>query len=189
MSSPERSIVIPSWNGAAPLRAHLPSVLRAAANAAPAEVVVFDDGSDDGTEAILAAEFPGVRVVRSALRGGFAQASNGGIAAAVGRTIVLLNNDMEVGGDTVARLSSALELGPEIFATVPSIVRSATGREEALTRIRLRRGVVSTDIDGADGSDAAALLAWAPAGGRIWVDLARGRRPGHAEATGPYRQR
>lgn len=155
MSSPERSIVIPTWNGAETLSAHLPSVLRAAERAAPAEVVVYDDGSDDDTAEVLGRKFPAVRLIRSNARGGFARASNGGVAAASGRIVLLLNNDMEVAGDAFVRLSAALESDASVFATVPSILRSATGREEAHTRIRFRHGVVSTDIDGDGGGDPA----------------------------------
>ena len=125
-------------------------MLRAAEAAAPAEVVVSDDGSDDGTLRILAEEFPSVRVVRSEVRGGFSRSANAGVAASTGRIAVLLNNDMEVAQDAFALLGSALDAEKEWFAAVPSIVRAGTGREEARTRLRFRRGVVFTDIDGGE---------------------------------------
>lgn len=139
--------MVPSWNGAATLRAHLPSVLAGVAGSS-AEVVVCDDGSDDDSPAILAREFPPVRVVRRDARGGFALTANAGVEAAAGRVVVLLNNDIEVTGGALARLVEALDADPGLFAVVPSILRTRTGQEEALTRIRFRRGVVSTDCLG-----------------------------------------
>jgi GT2 family glycosyltransferase len=146
LSAPELSVVVPSWNGAATLRAHLPSVLTAAG--AAFEVLVCDDGSDDDSPGILAREFPAARVVRRPERGGFARTANAGVAAAAGRVVVLLNNDIEVESHALVRLVTALDADPELFAVVPSIVRSRSGEEEALTRILYRRGVVATDCAG-----------------------------------------
>ncbi len=155
MIAPDLSVVVPSWNGKESLRAHLPSVLEAARCAGSSEVVVSDDGSDDGTLEMLGQEFAAVRVARRTARGGFPWAANDGVAAARGRWIVLLNNDMEVRPDALALLGSALERGPDLFAVVPSIVRAATGEEEARTRLRFRRGVVATSLDGAPGGEPA----------------------------------
>jgi GT2 family glycosyltransferase len=68
---------------------------------------------------------------------------------------VLLNNDMEAREDAFALLAAALEGDPSVFAAVPSIVRTATGEEEARTAIVLRRGVVSTTLDAPPGRDPA----------------------------------
>lgn len=148
---PELSVVIPSWNGAVPLAAHLPSVLGAARRAASCEVIVADDSSDDGTGALLQTRFPeAIRVLRASRRG-FGPACGDGVAAARGRIVVLLNNDMEVEADALALLAAAVERDPAVFAAVPSIVRVASGEEEALTAIRFRRGVVSTALDAPPG--------------------------------------
>jgi len=155
LSSVGLSVVVPSWNGKEILRAHLPSVLEAVRPLPSAEVVVCDDGSDDGSEAILAREFPAVRVVRRTRRGGFSHAANDGVAAARGAFVALLNNDMDARPDSLSQLLHALEADPGLFAAVPSIVRVATGEEEARTRIGFRRGVVFASIDGGAGADPA----------------------------------
>lgn len=147
---PGLSIVVPTWNGAETLREHLPSVIAAAEEAGDAEVVVSDDGSSDDTAGLLASRFPGVRSVRRQANGGFALAANAGVYAARGRNVLLLNNDIEVLPGAVPSLAAAIDGDPSAFAAVPSIIRTASGEEEALTRIRFARGVVSTDLAGSE---------------------------------------
>lgn len=145
MSRPELSIVIPSWNGLHLLREHLPSVLRARGEVGATEVLVVDDGSEDGTAETLSREAPDVRLVRRAGRGGFAVAANAGVAEAVGRLVLLLNNDVELREGAVARLAEAVRDG-EVFAAVPGIVRAGNGVDESWTTLRFRRGIVSAGV-------------------------------------------
>jgi len=77
------------------------------------------------------------------------------VAAARGAFVVLLNNDMDARGDAFPTLLATLETDPRLFAVVPSIVRVATGEEEALTRIGFRRGVVFASTDGEAEADPA----------------------------------
>src|SRR4051794_41986471 len=72
------AVIIPSFNAARWLPGVLESV--AAQTVAPADVLVVDDGSTDGS-AELAARFDGVRVLALERNGGFARAANAGIAA------------------------------------------------------------------------------------------------------------
>src|SRR4051794_41649060 len=71
------AVIIPSFNAARWLPGVLESV--AAQTVAPADVLVVDDGSTDGS-AELAARFDGVRVLALERNGGFARAANAGIA-------------------------------------------------------------------------------------------------------------
>jgi GT2 family glycosyltransferase len=83
------SVVIPAYR-----RADL--VGRAVASALaqhPAEVIVVDDGSDDGTAA--AARAAGATVVQRAENGGIAAARNDGIAVATQDWVALLDSDDE----------------------------------------------------------------------------------------------
>ena len=91
--APEISIVIPTRNRFALLTAR---ALRSALEqeGVEHEIVVVDDGSDDGTAARVAAlEEPRVRVVRRERPGGMAAARNTGIAAARGEWVALLDDD------------------------------------------------------------------------------------------------
>jgi GT2 family glycosyltransferase len=104
------SAVVPNWNG----RAWLDGCLRAiAAQERPFdEVVVVDNGSDDGSVEALARDWPAVRVVALQRNQGFAAAANRGIAAASGDAVALVNTDVELAPDWLARTGTALEADP-----------------------------------------------------------------------------
>lgn len=89
---PEVSVVVVTWNCEALLRQCLASV-QAMAGQVRHEVIVVDNHSADGTLAMLAREFPSVRVIANQENTGFARASNQGMAAARSPLICLLNPD------------------------------------------------------------------------------------------------
>ena len=136
------SVVIPSWNGAALLRRNLPAVLAACERYGDGEVVVCDDGSDDGTAERMARDFPAVRVVMRSVNGGFAKAANDGIHAASGKIVVCLNNDIRPEPDFLGHLVRALEREPDLLAAAPRILNQRFGGDEARTLAVFRRGFV-----------------------------------------------
>ncbi|MCP9817470.1 glycosyltransferase [Synechococcus sp. GreenBA-s] len=93
-AEPQVSIVIPVHGHYAVTRRCLAAIAYAP-TAIPYELIVVDDGSRDDTAAWLAAEAPGVRVVRHDFARGFNQACCSGAASARGAFVVLLNNDTE----------------------------------------------------------------------------------------------
>src|SRR5207248_3133928 len=99
------SIVVPNWNG----RDWLPGCVRSIERQqlAPLEVIVVDNGSDDGSLEYLRTEHPGVRIIELAHNTGFAHAANLGIAAARGGLVALLNADVVLEPDWIARMVSA----------------------------------------------------------------------------------
>lgn len=110
-SSLRVSVVIPNWNGAA----HLPTCLDALrAQTYPAhEVIVVDNASQDNSRALLARDYPEVRVIALPTNRGFTGACNAGMAAAQGDIVVLLNNDTEADAGWLAAVVGAFELHPE----------------------------------------------------------------------------
>jgi len=76
-------------------------------------VTVIDDGSTDGTAALLATDYPEVRVLRHQRNNGLAAACNAAIAATGAELICLLNNDTEAERGWLAALVAALDSGPE----------------------------------------------------------------------------
>jgi GT2 family glycosyltransferase len=80
-----------SWNGGADLVAALGSLRQQ--TLPPAEVLVVDNGSVDGSAEWLAGQ-PGVRLVRNPRNLGFAVAANQGIAATTSALVLLLNQDV-----------------------------------------------------------------------------------------------
>ena len=57
------------------------------------EIIVVDNGSTDGTDAMLAPRFPRVRLVRNEENRGFAAAVNLGYRRSTGEFVLLLNSD------------------------------------------------------------------------------------------------
>ena len=109
---PRVSVVIPTWNGAAVLRACLATL--AAQTFTDVETIVVDNGSSDGTRAMLAAEFPAVRCVPLDTNRGFAAATNVGLRAARGDILVCLNNDVECEPGFLAALLAPLDARPDL---------------------------------------------------------------------------
>lgn len=92
------SVVTPTHNKRNLLRRTLDSLGRQTLDAGDYEVVVVDDGSTDGTAAMLAAYRPEytLRVVEAESNRGRAAARNLGIAQARGEVVVFLDDDMEL---------------------------------------------------------------------------------------------
>ena len=124
------SVVIPSRNGRHLLEIALPPVLEDL-SASPSEVIVVDNGSDDGTGEWLAARHPQVIGERSAEPLSFARAVNLGIARARFSHVCLLNNDMIVEPGFFLALRKAFDCVPDLFcATAQIFFPTGVRREE-----------------------------------------------------------
>lgn len=115
------SVVIPTWNGAALLPVAL-DALRAQ-RFEPFEVVVVDNGSTDGTAALLRASYPEVRLIALSENRGFAAAVNAGIAATDAPYVALLNNDAEAEPGWLEALVRALDAHPDAGAAASRVLR------------------------------------------------------------------
>ena len=94
MTGLDLSILIVSWNTCGLLAACLESVGRGLAGGSLRyEVIVVDNGSTDGTQAMLRARFPGVMLLENRDNVGFARANNQGFRRCRGRAVLLLNPD------------------------------------------------------------------------------------------------
>jgi N-acetylglucosaminyl-diphospho-decaprenol L-rhamnosyltransferase len=114
--TPQLSVVVVSWNCAALLADCLQSVRR---HAGPLryEVIVVDNASADDTLAMLARDFPEVRVIANAENTGFARASNQGMAAAAAPILCLLNPDtVLIRPGCLAEFKRRMDLHPQIGA-------------------------------------------------------------------------
>jgi glycosyltransferase involved in cell wall biosynthesis len=95
MSPPFASVIIVNHNGLRFLAPCLESVLAQEASA-PYEVIVVDNGSTDGSQALVSERFGAVRLIENGENVGFAAANNIGMDAASAPVFVFLNNDTEV---------------------------------------------------------------------------------------------
>ncbi len=84
------SVVIPAYNARSTIDEALHSVF--AQTVAPLEVILVDDGSDDGTAAWVRSQFPSVTVVEVS-NGGPSRARNCGIARCRGEFVAFLDAD------------------------------------------------------------------------------------------------
>jgi GT2 family glycosyltransferase len=105
------SVVIPNWNG----REWLPGCLEALARqeCAPDEVIVVDNCSTDGSLAYLRENHPDVGVIANAGNTGFAHAANQGLKAARGELVALINTDVVLEADWLARMTGRLRARPD----------------------------------------------------------------------------
>ena len=76
------SFVIPNWNGRDLLEKYLPSVIAALADSPRNEIIVVDNGSEDGSAEFVREHFPQVRVLALERNLGFGGGSNAGFQAA-----------------------------------------------------------------------------------------------------------
>jgi GT2 family glycosyltransferase len=104
--------VIPNWNGRRWLQGCLQALARQHISAS--ELIVVDNGSEDGSLELLRASFPEVRVLEMGRNTGFAFAANRGLEAAQGEYVALLNTDVVVAEDWLARMLDAIRADPRI---------------------------------------------------------------------------
>ncbi|MCS6871483.1 MAG: glycosyltransferase family 2 protein [Anaerolineae bacterium] len=93
MNAPLLSVIIPNWNGVS----HLPTCLESLRKQTyqQLEVIVADNASTDGSQALIRAQFPEARLIELPENRGFTGACNAGLRAANGDFLALLNNDTE----------------------------------------------------------------------------------------------
>ena len=122
------AIVILNWNTKAFLERFLPGVL-ASARCTPegvplgdCEVVVADSASQDGSMAMLAGRFPGVRRIALEENYGFTGGYNRALAGLDGfEYFLLLNSDIEVPQGWLEPLTAYMDAHPECGACGPKL--------------------------------------------------------------------
>jgi len=124
------SVVIPSRNGRELLERLFTTLLAQV----PGEIIVVDNGSDDGTANWLSKSHPQVIVEVNPQPLSFAAAVNRGIARAQFRYVCLLNNDMLIEPGFFGALQAKFTEVPNLFAATaqiffpPGVRREETGK-------------------------------------------------------------
>ncbi|HEV2296077.1 MAG TPA: polyprenol monophosphomannose synthase [Tepidisphaeraceae bacterium] len=117
MSEPQVSIIIPTLNEAENLPVLVPridQVLRG--GGMKYEVIVVDDDSRDDTRAVcarLSEQYPLALIVRQNIKDGLSGAVLQGMAAASGRTLVVMDADLQHPPEKIPELVDALDAGAD----------------------------------------------------------------------------
>src|SRR5690348_5934519 len=122
VSAARVGVVVLNWKGCEVLRECLRSL--AAANYPALDVIVVDNGSADGSCEVVAAEFPGVVLIRNQENLGFCVANNQGVAAAFERKndyALIQNNDTVLHPECISRLVARAQAEPDAAAVSPKI--------------------------------------------------------------------
>ncbi|MCA8943581.1 MAG: glycosyltransferase family 2 protein [Planctomycetes bacterium] len=137
------SLLILNWNGIDFLRDLLPSV-RTTVERTPGdhEVLVIDNGSDDGSAEFVEREFPWARVIRLPENRHFIRGNRAGVehVSEDKDVLVFLNNDMVVEPDFLPALLDRFG-DPDLFAVTARIEMDGEQVETGRTRFFYKRGV------------------------------------------------
>ena len=106
------SIIIVNWNTKDLLLQCLKSVYKAVKEM-ETEVIVIDNGSQDGSRIEVTGTFPAVQLIENSKNLGFAKAANQGLRKASGRYALLLNPDAQVKEGAIDRMCSFMDAHPE----------------------------------------------------------------------------
>lgn len=122
---PLASVVVVNWNGRELLRACLESLSRQTFR--DFEVIVVDNGSEDGSREMLRREWMPrgdipCHLIANSNNRGFCTANNQGFALARGRFIALLNNDAEAEPGWLGAMLRAFEGRPEFGMAAPKVL-------------------------------------------------------------------
>jgi glycosyltransferase involved in cell wall biosynthesis len=150
-STPRVSAIIPVFNGERYLAEALDSIR--GQTVPPAEIIVVDDGSTDGSAALVRAA--GVRLIQQPNRG-VASARNRGLAAASGDLIAYLDQDDVWPTGRLAAQLAALERHPDagilsgrirvLDRPIPGRPWSATGDRELSVALNLGAALIRRSV-------------------------------------------
>jgi GT2 family glycosyltransferase len=144
---PDLSIVLVCWNNKVYLEPCLQSLYEKSLRA-QFDVVVVDNGSTDGSQAMLVEKYPEIKLIQNDRNLGLGKASNQGIEATLGRYILLLNNDTVVNAASLDAMVDFLDKTPDAAGVGGTLLNSdgsvqscynnfSTLREEFLVATRI----------------------------------------------------
>mgnify|MGYP001219948478 CR=1 FL=1 len=117
----EVSVIIPNFNG----MAYLDGVLAGleCQTVSNFDVILVDNGSNDGSCAFVAARYPWVHLIELPENFGLRKAVNEGIRASRSPYVLLLNNDIEVTENFIEEMLSAIKRHPKAFSCAARMIQ------------------------------------------------------------------
>ena len=127
----EVSVIIPNFNG----MAYLDGVLAGleCQTVSNFDVILVDNGSNDGSCAFVAARYPWVHLIELPENFGFCKAVNEGIRASRSPYVLLLNNDIEVTENFIEEMLSAIKRHPKAFSCAARMTGTGWMMQETIT--------------------------------------------------------
>ena len=122
MPTPDLSIVIVNYNTRQLLDDCLASIFAAEAPAGGLEIIVVDNASRDGSQALVREKYPVVQLIASEVNRGFSAANNLGMDVANGRTILFLNSDTRLEPDALVKPLAYLDQQPKVGALTVRLI-------------------------------------------------------------------
>lgn len=110
----QATIIIPNYNGITYLPVCLDALRRQ--DCQEFETIVVDNASVDGSQALIARDYPEIKLISLPENQGFCGAVNAGIHASRTPYVILLNNDTEAAPGFVRGLLSAIQKDPRRFS-------------------------------------------------------------------------
>lgn len=115
------AVVILNWNGKSLMREYLPNVVKHTLGVPDVELVVADNGSEDGSLQFLSETYPQIRRIDLGHNHGFAEGYNLALSQVDAEYTVLLNSDVEVSADWLPVLMNYMDAHPDVAACQPKI--------------------------------------------------------------------
>ncbi len=112
----EITVVIPNYNGIRFLPGCLDSLLCQDSDTPEYEIIMVDNGSEDGSLALLREKYPEVQVEALPENTGFCHAVNTGIKLSESPYVILLNNDTKVKPGFIKALYDTIAGRPDAFS-------------------------------------------------------------------------
>lgn len=114
------AVVILNWNGKKFLERFLPGVIENT-SAPDTEIIVADNGSDDGSEEWLRSNHPGIRIISLGKNYGYAGGYNRALKQVEAEYYILLNSDVRVEKGWAEKLTTFMDMHPRVGACQPKI--------------------------------------------------------------------
>jgi GT2 family glycosyltransferase len=96
------------------------------------EILVVDNGSQDGSGSEVKKRFPFVRLIENDKNLGFARAVNQGLQKASGRYVLLLNPDTQVKNGAIERLMSFMDAHPKAGISGAQLLNSNGSKQNSI---------------------------------------------------------
>ncbi len=132
-AAPACAVVLVCWNNRSYLEPCLRSLVEGGARTR-FEVVVVDNGSTDGSQELLRAQFPSVALIQNDHNVGLGRASNQGIEATTAPYVLLLNNDTIVNGPSLDALVDFLDAHSDAGAVGGTLLNADGSFQAAYNR-------------------------------------------------------